>query len=95
MNMIYIVIDQNQYLYVVKRQIQKSIIEQELNIYNVMEVLENMNKHPLKHLYLPYNGWESIPNDMFNSFEDSNIRLINLREICKLLICATLLKTRG
>ena len=53
--------------------------EQELNIYNVMEVLENMNKHPLKHLYLPYNGWESIPNDMFNSFEDSNIRLINLR----------------
>ena len=53
--------------------------EQELNIYNVMEVLENMNKHPLKHLYLPYNGWESIPNDMFNSFEDSNSRLINLR----------------
>jgi hypothetical protein len=53
--------------------------ETALRIYNVMEVLDNMNKHPLKSLYLPYNGWESIPNDMFNSFEDSNIRLINLR----------------
>jgi hypothetical protein len=40
-----------------------------LSIYNVMEVLDNMNKHPLKSLNLPYNGWESIPNDMFNLFE--------------------------
>jgi hypothetical protein len=29
-------------------------------------------------LYFPYNGWESIPNDMFKSFEDSNIRHIHL-----------------
>jgi hypothetical protein len=43
-----------------------------------MEVLDNMNKHPLKSLYLPYNGWESIPNDMFNSFEDSHIKYLHL-----------------
>jgi Leucine-rich repeat (LRR) protein len=43
-----------------------------------MEVLDNMNKHSLKSLYLPYNGWESIPNDMFNSFEDSKIKYLHL-----------------
>jgi hypothetical protein len=25
------------------------------------------------------NGWESIPNDMFNLFEDSHIKYINLK----------------
>jgi hypothetical protein len=44
-----------------------------------MEVLDNMNKHPLKSLYFPYNGWESIPNNMFNSYEESNIRYIYLK----------------
>jgi hypothetical protein len=61
--------------HIIKLQISN---EQALNIYNVMEVLDNMNKHSLKSLYLPYNGWESIPNDMFNSFEDSKIKYLHL-----------------
>ena len=61
--------------HIIKLQISN---EQALSIYNVMEVLDNMNKHPLRRLYLPYNGWESIPNAIFNSFEDSNIRNIHL-----------------
>ena len=61
--------------HIVKLQISN---EQALDVATVMDVLDNMNKHPLKGLYFPYNGWESIPNDMFKSFEDSNIRHIHL-----------------
>ena len=61
--------------HIVKLQISN---EQALDVATVMDVLDNMNKHPLKGLYFPYNGWESIPNDMFKSFEDCNIRHIHL-----------------
>jgi Leucine-rich repeat (LRR) protein len=61
--------------HIVKLQISN---EQALDVATVMDVSDNMNKHPLKGLYFTYNGWESIPNDMFKSFEDSNIRRIHL-----------------
>jgi hypothetical protein len=48
--------------HIVKLQISN---EQALDVATVMDVSDNMNKHPLKGLYFTYNGWESIPNDMF------------------------------